>query len=176
MSLDFNKIKMIISDVDGVWTDGSIYKGSEGIELKKFSVLDGAAVALLRQAEIGLSLISGRKSDATKERAEELRIEDVYNGTLNKIPPFEAIKKKYDLSNDEIAYVGDDLIDIPVMEKVALPIATENASIRCKEVAYYVTKKSGGNGAFREAVEWILSKQNRLEKTVQDLRKKVEEM
>ncbi|MEC7821657.1 MAG: hypothetical protein VX896_04450, partial [Candidatus Neomarinimicrobiota bacterium] len=104
---DINKIKMIISDVDGVWTDGSLYKGKDNLELKKFSVSDGAAVALIRQAGMILALISGRYSSATEERATELKIEDVYNGTLNKIPPYEALKEKYKLSDDEIAYVGD---------------------------------------------------------------------
>ena len=83
---DINKIKMIISDVDGVWTDGSIYKGKDNLELKKFSVSDGAAVALIRQAGMKLALISGRYSSATEERAAELKIEDVYNGTINKNP------------------------------------------------------------------------------------------
>ena len=174
MSYDINKVKMIISDVDGVWTDGAIYKGKDGIELKRFDVTDGAGVAILREAGLNLALISGRKSDATAERASELKIEDVYNGTLNKIPPYEALKKKYNLSDDEIAYIGDDMIDIPVMELVGVPIATDNASIACKATSVHVTEKSGGYGAFREAVEWILSQQGRLEKVIADLREKVQ--
>ena len=173
---DINKIKMIISDVDGVWTDGSIYKGNSStsnIELKKFSVSDGAAVALMREAGIKLALISGRKSSATEARASELKIQDIYNGTLNKIPPYEELKSKYTLSDDEIAYVGDDLIDIPIMEKVAFPIATNNASTPCKKVATYITKKNGGDGAFREAVEWILSEQGRLDSVIESLQEKV---
>jgi len=173
---DINKIKMIISDVDGVWTDGSIYKGfssTENIELKKFSVSDGAAVALIREAGLKVALISGRKSAATESRASELKIQDIYNGTLNKIPPYEELKSKYTLSDDEIAYVGDDLIDIPIMEKVAFPIATNNASIPCKNVAKYITKKNGGDGAFREAVEWILSEQGRLDSVIKSLQEKV---
>ena len=135
MEYDIKKIKMIISDVDGVWTDGSIYVGIENSELKKFNVNDGAGVALLRQSGIKLALISGRKSNATALRASELRIDDVYNGTLNKIPPYEELKLKYDLTDSEIAYVGDDLIDIPVMQKVGVPIATQNASVPCKNLS-----------------------------------------
>ena len=171
-----NKIKMIISDVDGVWTDGSVYKGfsaTENIELKKFSVSDGYAVALTREAGLKVALISGRKSAATEARASELKIKDVYNGTLNKIPPYEELKSKYALSDKEIAYVGDDLIDIPIMEKVAFPIATNNASAPCKKVATYVTKKNGGDGAFREAVEWILLEQGRLDSVIKSLQEKV---
>ncbi len=171
---DINKIKMIISDVDGVWTDGSIYKGKDNLELKKFFVSDGAAVAMIRQAGMKLALISGRYSSATEERAAELNIEDVYNGTINKIPPYETLKEKYKLSDGEIAYVGDDIIDIPVMEKVAVPIATQNASSPCKESAVHVTKKNGGDGAFREAVEWILSEQDRLETIISDLKQKIQ--
>ena len=165
---------MIISDVDGVWTDGSIYKGKENLELKKFFVSDGAAVAMIRQAGMKLALISGRYSSATEERAAELKIEDVYNGTINKIPPYETLKEKYELSDDEIAYIGDDIIDIPVMEKVAVPIATQNASSPCKESAVHVTKKNGGDGAFREAVEWILSEQDRLDTIISDLKQKIQ--
>ena len=173
---DINKIKMIISDVDGVWTDGSVYKGfsaTENIELKKFSVSDGYAVVLIREAGLKVALISGRKSAATEARASELKIKDVYNGTLNKIPPYEELKSKYALSDKEIAYVGDDLIDIPIMEKVAFPIATNNASAPCKKVATYVTKKNGGDGAFREAVEWILLEQGRLDSVIKSLQEKV---
>ena len=121
-----------------------------------------------------LALISGRYSSATEDRATELKIEDVYNGTLNKIPPYEALKEKYKLSDDEIAYVGDDIIDIPVMEKVAVPIATQNASPSCKDAAVHITQKSGGDGAFREAVEWILSEQGRLDSIISDLKQNIQ--
>ncbi len=113
-------------------------------------------------------------SEATAERASELKIEDVYNGTLNKIPPYEALKAKYNLTDDEIAYIGDDMIDIPVMELVGVPIATENASEMCKSVSVHVTEKPGGRGAFREAVEWILTKQGRLNQVLASLREKVQ--
>ena len=174
MNNSINKVKLIISDIDGVWTDGAIYKGGNGLELKKFCVTDGAGVAILRQAGLKLALISGRFSEASSERAAELKIEDLYNGTINKIPPYNELKAKYNLSDDEIAYVGDDIIDIPVMNLVGVPIATENASNACKDAAIYITKKPGGDGAFREAVEWILSKQGILENTLEELRVKVQ--
>ena len=87
--MDIKNIKMLISDVDGVWTDGSFYKGTDNIELKKFSVFDGVGVAMARAAKIRVALISGRYSPATEYRAKELNIEDVYNGSLNKIPVYE---------------------------------------------------------------------------------------
>ena len=157
MTYDINKIEMIISDVDGVLTDGAIYKGTGGQEFKKFTVLDGVGVAMAREANLKIALISGRYSPATEYRAKELNIEDVYNGSLNKIPVYEEIKLKYSFDDSQIAYLGDDLIDIPVMKKVALPIAVENASHMVKEISHYVTKASGGQGAFREFVDTILN-------------------
>ena len=150
-------IKMVISDVDGVWTDGSFYKGTDGFEFKKFSVFDGVGMAMARAADLKVALISGRYSDATKFRAEELKIEDIYNGQLNKIPAYEELKKKYQLSDSEIAYLGDDLIDIPVMNLVGCPIAVSNAIQKVKEIAIYTTKIAGGEGAFRDAIDWIIS-------------------
>ena len=161
--IDYNNIKLIISDIDGVWTDGSIYKGTDNIELKKFSVFDGVGVAYARAADIKIAIISARYSPATEHRAKELNIEDVYNGGLNKLHAYNDLKEKYKLSDDQIAYLGDDMVDIPVMELVALPIAVANATPDIMELAKHVTKVKGGDGAFREAVEWIIEKQGRTE-------------
>ncbi len=174
MTYDINKIEMIISDVDGVLTDGAIYKGTDGQEFKKFTVLDGVGVAMARQANLKIALISGRYSPATEYRAKELNIEDVYNGSLNKIPVYEEIKLKYSFDDSQIAYLGDDLIDIPVMKKVALPIAVENASQMVKEISHYVTKASGGHGAFREAVEWVIQKKGITTKVLELMEKRIQ--
>ncbi len=152
---------MIISDIDGVWTDGSFYKGTDGKEFKKFNVNDGVGVAMAKAAGYKIALISGRYSPATEYRAKELNIEDVYNGGLNKIIAYEELKIKYNLIDSEIAYVGDDLIDIPVMEKVGAPIAVANAITSVKKISTYITKTSGGYGAFRESVSWIIDQQGR---------------
>ena len=152
---------MIISDIDGVWTDGSFYKGTDGQEFKKFNVNDGVGVAMAKAAGYKIALISGRYSPATEYRAKELNIEDVYNGGLNKIIAYEELKIKYNLIDSEIAYVGDDLIDIPVMEKVGAPIAVANAITSVKKISTYITKTSGGYGAFRESVSWIIDQQGR---------------
>ena len=171
--MNIREIKMLISDVDGVWTDGSFYKGTDNIELKKFSVFDGVGVAMARAAKIKIALISGRFSSATEHRAKELGIEDVYNGTLNKLPVYEKLKLKYKLDDSNIAYIGDDLIDIPVMEVVALPIAVENATLDVKKIAAHVTELSGGEGAFREAISWIISEQGRTEEVIQIMRERI---
>ena len=164
---------MLISDVDGVWTDGSFYKGPDSFELKKFSVFDGVGMAMARTADLRIALISGRYSPATESRAKELKIKDVYNGTLNKIPAYEELKKKYELDDSSIAYLGDDWIDIPVMNRVAVPIAVENASLEVKNIAIHITKTSGGNGAFREAVEWIIDQQGRKEEIIEMMQKRL---
>ena len=112
------KVKLVITDVDGVLTDGSIYKGGNEItyksfnnfELKKFSVLDGAGVALARLLDFHIAFISGRKSSATDIRANELNITDVYNGTLNKMKPYKDLKSKYSLNDEDIAFIGDDIL------------------------------------------------------------------
>ena len=164
---------MLISDVDGVWTDGSFYKGPDSFELKKFSVFDGVGMAMARTADLRIALISGRYSPATESRAKELKIKDVYNGTLNKIPAYEELKIKYELDDSSIAYLGDDWIDIPVMNRVAVPIAVENASLEVKNIAIHITKTSGGNGAFREAVEWIIDQQGRKEEIIEMMQKRL---
>ena len=164
---------MIISDVDGVWTDGGFYKGTNGIELKKFSVFDGVGVAMARAADIKIALISGRYSPATEHRAKELGIEDVYNGSLNKLPVYEELKSKYGFDDSNTAYIGDDIIDIPVMNKVAVPIAVANATSDVKKVALHVTQLSGGEGAFREAVSWIISEQGRTEQVFKVMQERI---
>ena len=173
MTIDHSKIKMLISDVDGVWTDGTFYKGTDNLEFKRFSIMDGVGVAMARAAELNIALISGRYSPATEHRARELNIEDIYNGGLNKLPAYADLKAKYGLSDNEIAYIGDDLIDIPVMEQVRFPIAVQNAHPRVKAIAAFITEASGGQGAFREAVEWVIDQQGRTKEIYQILREQI---
>ena len=167
------KIKLIISDVDGVLTDGTVLKGGGNMELKRFCVQDGTAVAMVKAAGFDLAFISGRYSEATEIRMKELKISDVYNGTLNKLVPYRELKKKYQLKDDEIAYIGDDLIDIPVMEKVGLPAAVQNAYPDVKEKAVFVTKTRGGEGAFREFIDWMLMELGTYKKCLEDMQIKM---
>ena len=171
--IDYKKIKMIISDIDGVWTDGSIYRGTNNMEFKKFSVFDGVGVAYARAAELKIAIISARYSPATEFRAKELKIDDCYNGGLNKLHAYNDLKKKYSLSDDQIAYLGDDMVDLPVMELVGLPIAVANATPDIMQVAEHTTEVKGGEGAFREAVEWIIKKQNREEEVKEAMIRRV---
>tara|TARA_X000001036_G_scaffold403698_1_gene410482 strand:- start:1228 stop:1770 length:543 start_codon:yes stop_codon:yes gene_type:complete len=177
---NISKIKLLISDVDGVWTDGSIYIGNNHtqipLEIKKFSVLDGVGIAMAKAADIKVALISGRYSKATEVRAKELKIKELYNGSLNKLPVYENLKKKYRLIDSQIAYVGDDLIDLPVMEKAGFPIAVANANDKVKDLSVYITKAFGGQGAFREAIEWILIRQGRFNEVLSIMEQNVKKM
>ena len=176
MKLNFDNIKMIISDVDGVWTDGSIYIGKNEDEMKKFSVLDGVGVALAKVAELKVILLSGRFSSATEIRAKELGISEVFNGFLNKLPIYEKLKQKHKLNDEQIVYIGDDLIDLPIMQKVAFPVSVSNATKEVKDISVYITNSCGGEGAFREVVEWVLHKKGKLKSTISALNKNVKKM
>ena len=166
------KVKLVIADVDGVLTDGSIYKSKESstfvdIELKQFSIVDGAGIALARLLDLHVAIISGRHSLATEARAKELKIEDVYNGSLNKLKPYNDLKSKYSLNDEDIAFIGDDIIDLSLMEIVGAPIAVANAYHLVKDTAIYTTSLPGGQGAFREAIDWIAMCQGRYEEGIQ---------
>ena len=166
------KVKLVIADVDGVLTDGSIYKAKDpetlaDIEFKQFSILDGAGIALARLLDLRVAIISGRPSSATDARAKELKIEDVYTGLLNKMIPYEDLKSKYSLNDEDIAFIGDDIIDLSLMEIVGAPIAVANAYHLVKDIAIYTTRLPGGQGAFREAIDWLAMCQGRYEEGIQ---------
>jgi 3-deoxy-D-manno-octulosonate 8-phosphate phosphatase (KDO 8-P phosphatase) len=161
------KVKILIIDIDGVLTDGSIYIDSEGKELKRFSALDGIGLSLLKAAGMPLAVISGRRSNATKHRLKELGFEDnIYQGNVAKIGPYNEIKSRFGIADEEIVYIGDDLSDIPILEKVGVPVTVANAPSEVREVAAYVTDKVGGDGAVREVVELILKAQGKFTKAL----------
>ena len=166
-------ISLIISDVDGVLTDGSIFIGSDGTEFKQFNVEDGAGAAFARLASIPIVLISGRQSNSTTIRAQELKIEHCFQGSLDKTTPYKEVCKIYNVEPRNVAYIGDGLIDIPVMLKSGLAIAPENAHDSVKEVSDYITLKTGGEGVLREVVELILKGQNIYDKTLDRMKQKI---
>jgi len=163
-------VKAIFTDVDGVLTDGSIYLGPDHYELKRFTVEDGVGAALARLAEIPIALISGRHSEATTVRAEQLRIEDVYQGYLNKLEPFGLLLEKYQLTADEVVYIGDGMIDMPVLERVGVPVSVPTAPQMVQDLAIYITKLSGGQGVLREVVTWVLTHQGRFEAVLSQMK------
>ncbi len=144
-------------DVDGVMTNGLLFFDENGREIKAFSIYDGHGIVLLRAAGIGVGILSGRTSPVVTWRAKELRIEDVYQGIHEKLTSYEIILKKRELEDEEIAYIGDDLIDLPVLRKVGLSVAVANAAEAVKKEVDWVTERRGGDGAVREVIDFILS-------------------
>ncbi len=155
-------IKLIITDVDGVLTDGSFYIGNE-IEMKRFHSSDGLAFVLLRLLEFPVAVISGRFSEATLARTRALDIPDdlVFQDTHMKSSAYKTLKERFKLENKEIAYMGDDYIDMPVFEQCGAAFAPANAIQDIKNMVDHVTSVPGGSGAFREMVDIILEAQGR---------------
>ena len=173
LSAKVRRVKAVFSDVDGVLTDGSVYVGPDDFELKRFSIQDGVGAALARLARIPLVLISGRYSEATASRARQLRIEDVHQGNLNKLEPFEKMLTKYDLTPEEVLFIGDGWIDVPVMEKVGVPVTVPGAPQSVLDVAIHVTRTRGGEGVLREVLEWLLEHQGRMEEVIAAMHRKI---
>lgn len=150
------EIKMIIIDVDGVLTDGRIILGNKGEELKNFYVQDGQGIALALQKGLIIALISGRRSKVVEKRAEELKIKEVYQNISKKIEVYSRLLKKYSLTDEKVAYIGDDLGDIFPLKKAGLSLAPANGVEEVRDIVHYVTRASGGRGAVREAIDLIL--------------------
>ncbi|MFH1691397.1 MAG: HAD-IIIA family hydrolase [Candidatus Omnitrophota bacterium] len=150
------KIKIFLLDVDGVLTDGRIVYDSRGQELKFFDVHDGLGVYLLRRMGIKTILITAKSSKTIMPRAKDMKVEAVYGNILPKLKVYEKIRKEYKLKDEEVCFVGDDLVDLCVLKRAGFAVATKNACADVKKVATYVTKKNGGRGAVREVAELIL--------------------
>lgn len=153
------QIRYLLLDVDGVMTNGLLFFDEAGREIKAFSIYDGLGISLLHQAGIGVGLISGRMSYIVTQRAKELQIKDIYQGTRDKIAAYKEIRKKYQLNDEAVAFIGDDLIDLPLLQKVGLSVAVANAVDSVKRAVDWITKKKGGEGAVREVIDFILSAQ-----------------
>ncbi len=166
MNEQINRVRMLILDVDGVLTNGQIFFGNEGELFKQFNVQDGMGISLFRQAGHKVAVITGRTSDIVRLRSAELKIDDVYQGSMSKKDALADVLAKHELKADEVCYIGDDLIDIPVMNRVGFPCAVANAVAEVKEAAVYVSEKEGGRGAVREIVEMILKTQGRFDALV----------
>lgn len=151
------KVKYILIDVDGVLTDGGIYIGDDGREFLRFDAKDGMGIIILRGLSYGVGFISGRTNKAIEYRAKSLGVSDVFLGVQDKLIIYEEIKEKYGLKDEEIAYVGDDLNDVPVMERVGFAITVADGSKEVRRCAHYVTKLPGGRGAIRELVELFMT-------------------
>ena len=169
------KIKVLIFDVDGVLTDGQIFvlpksdsPDGKGIEFKGFAAHDGLGITLGRLGGLRIGIITKRNSQTVAIRARDLKLEFVYQGQAHKMSAIRDILAKTGFTIDQLCYVGDDIIDLPVMRQCGLAIATANARHHVKEVAHYITPNPGGQGAGRDAIDFILSAQGSLEKVIEE--------
>ena len=157
------KIKLLILDVDGVMTDGRIIFDSNGVESKFFNVKDGHGIKMLQRSGVEVAIISGRASQVVTNRAAELGIDLVYQKSLDKLTPYRAILAEKGLTEAETAFVGDDLIDIPVLTRVGFAAAPADAIDEVKDLVHYVAKNAGGWGAVREVCDMIIKAQGKWE-------------
>lgn len=150
-------VRFLVLDVDGVCTDGKLYFQENGHPLKCFNAQDGIGIKTALMAGIGIGIITGRNDPCVLARMSQLGVRDYYAGFESKLPKLEAIRRKYHLRKEEMAYLGDDWIDLDPMRSVGMPMAVANAVAQVKKEALYVTSARGGEGAVREAVEFLLA-------------------
>ena len=155
------KIKLVIFDNDGVLTDGRIVYGDYGDEIKFFDVQDGFGMTLLQRAGLHTAILSARKSRINLRRSKELSVDKIYQNAFDKLKTFEKALKKFKLRAEEVCYVGDDLIDLPVLKRVGFAVAVANAVEEVKKAVHYCTERSGGRGAVRELADLLLKNQGR---------------
>jgi 3-deoxy-D-manno-octulosonate 8-phosphate phosphatase (KDO 8-P phosphatase) len=157
---------MIVMDVDGVLTDGRIIYSDNGAEVKAFYVKDGVALRAAQRAGLVVAVLTARASEAVARRARELGIAEVHQGITDKVKTYEALLRRYALTDDEAAYVGDDVNDLPLLARAGLSAAPADAAEDVKARVAYVAERSGGRGAVREIIELIMKAQGRWEKVI----------
>lgn len=159
------RVKILIVDIDGVMTDGRIIYSIYGDELKFFDVQDGLGISLLKSAGIETVVITAKKSRIVKLRAKDLKVAKTYQGFMDKLIPFKDVLKSFKVTPDQICFMGDDLIDLPVLKRVGFAVSVPNAVDEVKSQTHYVTSKMGGRGAVREICDMILKAQDKWQKT-----------
>jgi len=153
------KIRLLISDVDGVLTSGVLYYNAHGSEIKDFNVHDGLGMKLLQKSGVHLAIITAKQSEAVTIRMHDLNIKHVYQGQSNKLIAYEELKHLLNVNDAEIAYIADDLPDLPLLRRVGLPVSVPNAPHIIREHAAWVTDAAGGKGAVRELCDFIMKAQ-----------------
>jgi len=157
------RIELLLSDVDGVLTDGGVIFDNQGVESKRFHIRDGLGIKLWQQAGHRFGLVTGRASQVVRIRATELGIDLVRQGVDDKLAMVQQLLSELGLRPEQVAYIGDDLPDLPVLKIVGLPIAPADACREVRAAAQLITQLSGGHGALREAIEAMLQAQGRWE-------------
>jgi len=151
------RIKVLLLDVDGVLTDGGVYYSASGHEAKKFNTQDGYGIVKLREAGVKVGIITGRSSEIVKRRADELGIEEVHQNLEDKLVAYEGILARFNVRDADVAYVGDDEPDLPILRRVGFSAAPADAADVVRRSVDYVCKRSGGSGAVREVIDLVLS-------------------
>ena len=160
------RIRLVILDVDGVLTDGSLYVGDDGEEYKAFNSRDGHGMVMLQHNGVEIAIITGRISKVVEHRMSELGIQHVFQGRKEKLPAFRELLSRLEIPAHDTAYVGDDVVDLPVMAQVGLAIGVQDAHPLVKRHAHWLTASPGGRGAVREVCEMIMDAQGVLDKTL----------
>ena len=155
------KVRIVLMDVDGVLTDSRIIFLGDGGETKLFDAQDGVGIRLAQRGGLVTGFVSGRTADVVVRRAEELGVAEVHQGAKVKLPVYESIKKKYGAKDEEVCFIGDDVVDIPIMLRVGLAAAVGNACRDVIDISHFVSRRSGGRGAVREILEFILKAQGK---------------
>lgn len=167
MSKKINKLpKLVLTDIDGVWTDGGMYYDQTGNELKKFHTYDSAGVLFCKLNNVKVGIITGETTKIVENRAKKLRVDFLYQGAENKMEIILLLCEQLGISIDEVAYLGDDLNDMEVLKNVGFSGAPSSAPSYIKKLVDIVLEKKGGEGVFREFVEYILSENNKMEETL----------
>ena len=156
------QIRLVIFDVDGVLTDGSLFLGDDGQEYKAFHSRDGHGMKLLQETGVILAIITGRASEVVRLRMEGLGVKHVFQGRQDKLPAYEELKRTLGLKDAQVAYVGDDVVDLPVLRRVGLAIAVQDAHPLVQQHAHWQTRSPGGRGAARDVCELIMEAQGTL--------------
>ncbi len=160
-------IRLLICDVDGVLTDGRLYFTPEGEELKSFHARDGHGIKLVQRAGIDTAVISGRNSKAVALRMESLGVRHVFQGQEHKLPTFLNLLDELGITADQVAFVGDDLLDLPLLRRVGLAVAVADSHFTILNSAHWITSQPGGMGAVREVCDLLLTAQNKLEAIIE---------
>ena len=155
------RVKLLIVDIDGVMTDGRIIYSIYGDELKFFDVQDGFGITLLNRAGIQSVIITAKKSRIVTLRGRDLKVTKTYQGFMDKLIPFNKILRRFKVAPEAICFIGDDLIDMPILKRVGFAVAVPNAVEEVRDAAHYITSKTGGRGAVREVCDMVLKAQDK---------------
>lgn len=161
------QIKLVIFDVDGVLTDGGLYFADDGTELKAFNSRDGHGMKMLRQSGVEIGIITGRTSNVVTHRMENLGIKHVYQGQHEKLPAFLELIERLAVQPEQVAYIGDDVVDLPIMRRVGLAVAVQDAHSWVSKHSHWQTPSAGGRGAARDLCEMIMEAQGNLQSTLE---------